>query len=99
VKRGPREDQDLLVRSDAVFPGLYQIRRQGRFATPVSYATAHVAALFIKNFPRETVGVLAPEELPAEVRRAILNGVRKHGVKLTHKVTPVKPPDEDAELL
>jgi saccharopine dehydrogenase (NAD+, L-lysine-forming) len=98
VKRGPREDRDLLIRSDALFPTLYQIRRQGRFATPVSYATAHVAALFIKNFPRDLAGVMAPEELPAEVRRAILAGVKKHGVKLTHRVTDVRPPEEDVEL-
>ena len=99
LKRGPREDRDLLIRSDALFPTLYQIRRQGRFATPVSYATAHVAALFIKNFPSEPSAVMAPEELPAESRRAILAGVRKHGVKLTHKVTPVKPPEDEAEIL
>jgi hypothetical protein len=42
---------------------------------------------------------LAPEELPAEIRRAILAGVRKHGVKLTHKVAPIKPPEEDPDLL
>jgi saccharopine dehydrogenase (NAD+, L-lysine-forming) len=99
VKRGPKEDQDLLIRSDAVFPTLYQIRQQGRFATPVSYATAHVAALFIKNFPRGIEGVFAPEELAIEIRRAILSGVRKHGVKLTHKVTPLKPPEDALETL
>lgn len=99
VKQGPRQDQDLLIRSDALFPTLYQIRRQGRFATPVAYATAHIAALFIKNFPRKIEGVFAPEELPVEIRRAILNSVRKQGVKLTHKVAPVKPPEEDLESL
>jgi saccharopine dehydrogenase (NAD+, L-lysine-forming) len=99
VKQGPKQDQDLLIRSDAMFPTLYQIRRQGRFATPVSYATAHIAALFIKNFPRGIEGVFAPEELPIEIRRAILSGVRKQGVKLMHKVTPVKPPEEDLEAL
>jgi hypothetical protein len=97
VKRGPREDRDLLIRSDVMFPTLYQIRRQGRYATPVSYATAHVAALFIKNFPRDAEGVLAPEELPAEMRRAILAGVCKHGVRVTHRITSVKPPEDEAE--
>ena len=99
VKHGPKEDEYLLIRSDALFPTLYQIRRQGRFTTAVAYATAHVAAQFIKNFPREFEGVFAPEQLPAEIRRAILSGVRKHGVKLTHKVTPLKPPEEDEEAL
>ncbi len=99
VKQGPKQDQDLLIRSDALFPTLYQIRRQGRFATPVTYATAHIAALFIKNFPRGIEGVFAPEELPVEIRRAILSGVRRQGVKLTHKLTPVKPAEEALESL
>lgn len=99
LKRGPKEDQHLLIRSDALFPTLYQIRRQGRFATPVAYATAHVAALFVKHFPRDAEGVFAPEQLPVEVCRAILSGVRKHGIKLTHKITPLKPPEEDVALL
>jgi saccharopine dehydrogenase (NAD+, L-lysine-forming) len=99
VKQGPKQDQDLLIRSDAMFPTLYQIRRQGRFATPVAYATAHIAALFIRNFPRDIEGVFAPEELPAEIRRAIFSGVRKQGVKLMHKIIRVKPPEEDLEAL
>jgi Saccharopine dehydrogenase NADP binding domain len=99
VKHGPREDQHLLIRSDVLFPTLYQIRRQGRFATAVAFATAHVAALFIKNFPRDLEGVFAPEQLPVEIRRGILSGVRKHGVKITHKVTALKPPEDDEETL
>src|SRR5260370_37460256 len=65
VKRGKKEDKLLLLRSDCAFPTLYQIRRQGLFTTPVAYATAHVAALFIKYFPRELAGGFAPELLPA----------------------------------
>ena len=94
VKHSTKEDQHLLIRSDASFPTLYQIRRQGRFTTPVAYATAHVAALFIKSFPRESAGVFAPEMLPIETRRAILAGIRKHGVKLAHKITPLKPRED-----
>ncbi|HEX4542894.1 MAG TPA: hypothetical protein VH114_06985, partial [Candidatus Acidoferrum sp.] len=66
------------------------IRRQGRYTTPVAYATAHVAALFIKHFPREQAGVFAPEMLPLEMRRAIVSGIRSHSVKITHKTTPIK---------
>ena len=55
----------MLIRTDCAFPTLYQIRQQGLFTTPVAYATAHVAALFIKFFPREVSGVFAPEQLPA----------------------------------
>jgi saccharopine dehydrogenase-like NADP-dependent oxidoreductase len=99
LKRGAKEDQRLSVRSDVIFPTLYQIRRQGRFNTPVAYATAHVAAMFVKFFPRDLEGVFPPEALPAEIRRAILSGVKKHGAKIAHKVTPLKPSEEDEELL
>jgi len=97
VKRGKKEDQHLLIRSDCTFPTLYQIRQQGRFTTPVAYATAHVAALFIKYLPRDLVGVFAPEMLPAETRRAILAGLRNHNIRITHKTTVLKHNSEDEE--
>jgi len=97
VKRGKKEDQHLLIRSDCTFPTLYQIRQQGRFTTPVAYATAHIAALFIKFFPRELAGVFAPEMLPAETRRAILAGLRDHNIRITHKPTVLKHIGEDEE--
>jgi hypothetical protein len=99
LKRGKKEDQHLLIRSDCTFPTLYQIRQQGRFTTPVAYATAHVAALFIKFFPRELSGVFAPEMLPVEARRAILAGIRNHSVKITYKTTVQKQRGEDDEEL
>ena len=95
VKRGAKHDENLLIRSDCLFPTLYQIRQQGLYTTPVAYATAHAAALFIKNFPRDSAGVFAPEQLPAEVRRAILTGIRNHNVKITHKTTVLKRAAED----
>jgi saccharopine dehydrogenase (NAD+, L-lysine-forming) len=97
VKRGKKEDQHLLIRSDCTFPTLYQIRQQGRLTTPVAYATAHIAALFIRFFPRELAGVFAPETLPVETRRAILAGIRKHGIKITHKIIIQKLSGEDEE--
>jgi saccharopine dehydrogenase (NAD+, L-lysine forming) len=99
VKRGKKDDHHFLIRSDCIFPTLYQIRQQGRFTTPVAYATAHVAALFIKFFPRELAGVFAPEMLPTETRRAILAGIRNHGVKITYKTTVQKQRVEDDEEL
>src|SRR5215472_11125283 len=39
---GKAADEHLFIRSDCVFPTLYQIRQQGRLTTPVAYATAHV---------------------------------------------------------
>jgi hypothetical protein len=98
AKRFPKEDKTLLIRSDAIFPTLYQIRHKGLFTTPVAYATAHVAALFVKNYPHELQGVIPPEALSRETRRAILAGMRKHSIKITHKVTVLKP-NEDDQLL
>jgi Saccharopine dehydrogenase NADP binding domain len=101
VKRGKgkKEDENLLIRTDCTLPTLYQIRQQGLYTTPVAYATAHVAALFIKFFPRELPGVFAPEQLPVETRRAIIAGIRAHRVKITHKTTVLKRDGEDEELL
>ena len=99
VNHGPKQDEYFVLRTDALFPTLYQIRQQGLFTTPVAYATAHVAAQFIKFFPRDLQGVFAPEQLPLEVRRAIISSVRKHGIKLNHKVTLLKPPEDQEEIL
>src|SRR5499427_841841 len=99
IQRGPKEDVHILIRSDVLFPSLYTIRRQGRFTTPVAFATAHVAAQFVKNFPRKESGVFAPESLPDEIPREILAGVRAQGLKIVHKVTILKTSlDEDEEL-
>jgi hypothetical protein len=96
--RGKKEDQNFLIRTDCIFPTLYQIRQQGLYTTPVAYATAHVAALFIKLFPRDVTGVFAPEALPLETRRAIVAGIRAHNVKITHKTTTLKPASDDEDL-
>ncbi|HEX3371411.1 MAG TPA: saccharopine dehydrogenase NADP-binding domain-containing protein [Candidatus Acidoferrales bacterium] len=99
IKRGKKEDLHLLIRTDCMFPTLYQIRQQGLFTTPVAYATAHVAALFIKFFPRDLAGVFAPEMLPVEMRRAIVAGIRAHRVRITHKAAVVRRAGEDDEEL
>jgi len=98
MKRGKREDEYLMVRTDCNFPTLYQIRQQGLYTTPVAYATAHVAALFIKFFPRDITGVFAPEALPLETRRAIISGIRNNKVKIAHKTTIQKPNSDDEDL-
>ncbi len=42
--RGTKDDQPLLLRYDASFPTLFQIRQRGLISTPIAYATAHLAA-------------------------------------------------------
>jgi saccharopine dehydrogenase-like NADP-dependent oxidoreductase len=97
IKRGKKEDQCLLIRTECLFPTLYQIRQQGLYTTPVAYATAHVAALFIKFFPRDLPGVFPPEALPAETRRAIVSGIRTHKIKISHKTTLPKSRSEEED--
>src|SRR5256886_11944092 len=68
IQRGPKEDVHVLIRSDVLFPSLYTIRRRGLFTTPVAFATAHAAAQFVKNFPREEAGGFVEEVLPIETK-------------------------------
>ena len=98
IQRGSKEDVHVLIRSDVLFPSLYTIRRRGLFTTPVAFATAHVAAQFVKNFPRDDSGVFAPESLPADIRREILAGVRSQGLKILHKVTILKTSEDEEEI-
>jgi hypothetical protein len=93
--RGTKDEQPLQVRWDASFPTLYQIRQRGLVATPISYATAHLAAIFIKHFPRDSAGVIGPATLPAETRRAILADVRSHGFRVALKIIRLKKQEED----
>jgi hypothetical protein len=93
--RGMKGEQPLLLRWDASFPTLYQIRQRGLISTPISYATAHIAAIFIKYFPRDSAGVLGPSELTEETRRAIVNDVRSRDFGIVMKTSRLKKPDED----
>ena len=93
--RGVKDEQPLLVRWDAGFPSLFQIRQRGLIATPISYATAHVAALFVKHFPRDEAGVLEPEMLPADTRRAIVAELRSRDFRIKLKITKLKKVEEE----
>ena len=98
VQHADKEEVHLRLRSDVLFPSLYTIRRQGRYTTPVAYATAHIAAQFVKQLPRKIAGVFPPEALPAETRRAILSGVRAQGLRITHKISILKPSEDEDEF-
>ena len=76
IVRGRRGEQRLEIRWDVSFPTLYQIRQRGLAVTPISYATAHMAALFVQYFPRTLHGVFSPDALPAATRQAILARAR-----------------------
>lgn len=93
--QGIRKDQPLLLRWDASFPSLYQIRRRGLLTTPIAYATAQMAALFVKHLPRDLAGVYPPEALPSRIVRAILADTRSRGIILQQKTTRLKPAEDE----
>ncbi|MGB8590656.1 MAG: saccharopine dehydrogenase NADP-binding domain-containing protein [Candidatus Acidiferrales bacterium] len=93
--RGVKNGQAMLVRWDAGFPSLFQIARRGIHSTPISYATAHLAAFFIRHMPRDTAGVFPPEALPGDVRRAILADLRSRDIRVSLKMIPLKNTDDD----
>ncbi len=94
---GFRKENRVLLRWDASFPTLSQLLRRGLFSTPISYATAHLAALFVKHFPRDTVGVLPPEALPTVARHGILADLKTRGIHLTFRKKLLAPAGADTE--
>ena len=96
--QGMKKEEPRLIRWDASFPTLYQIRRRGMLTTPIAYATAHLAALFVKHFPRDLAGVYPPEALPSETRQAILVDARSRDFRITMKVTHLKKSEEEEEF-
>jgi NAD(P)-dependent dehydrogenase (short-subunit alcohol dehydrogenase family) len=92
---GTKRDEPMLIRWDCQFPSLYQIRLWGLAVTPISYATATLASLFVRHFPKDESGVFPPEALPIETRQAILAGVRARGFRISQKITRLKKNEED----
>jgi len=98
IVRGTKQDRPMEVRYDALFPSLYQIRQRGLALSPVSYATAQMASLFIKHFPRDTAGVFPPGAIPQENRQSILKDMKARDIRLTVKITKKKPSDDEEEF-
>lgn len=96
--RGIKKDQRVEIRYDCQFPSLYLIRQRGLHVTPVTYTTAVMASLFVKNFPRDEEGVFPPETLPTEIRRAILAEARGKGIRITEKVTRLKVREDEDDF-
>ena len=95
IVRGTKQDQPVEIRYDATFPTLYQIRQRGLALSPISYATAQMASLFVKHFPRDSAGVLPPGSLPLENRQAIFKDLKSRGISVTAKVVRKKTDEDD----
>jgi hypothetical protein len=77
---------------------LHQIRRREVYTSPVAWATAHLAALFVKHFPRKLPGVFPPEALPARTRQALLADVRDYGIRITQRIKQLEVMDDEEWL-
>ncbi len=95
VAHGQKGERHAVVRWDASFPTLHQTRRREVYTSPIAWATAHLAALFVKHFPRGLPGVHPPENLPAKTRQAILAGARSYGIRIKQRLTLLKPLDDE----
>jgi len=95
VAFGRTGERHAMVRWDASVPTLRQIRRREVYTSPIAWATAHMAALFVKHFPRGLPGVHPPEALPAKTRQAILSGARAYGIHISRRLTLLKPVDDE----
>jgi saccharopine dehydrogenase (NAD+, L-lysine-forming) len=95
VALGRKDEHHAMVRFDAAFPSLHQIRRREVYTSPIAWATAHMAALFVKHFPRACAGVHPPEALPAKTRQAILAGAGAYGIRVSRRTALLKPIDYD----
>src|SRR6202050_1398489 len=93
--RGMKGDSPVLLRWDTSFPPPVSIRQRRLGSAPNSYATAHLAAIFVKHFPRDSAGVIGPESLPAEARRAILAGARSRDFRIALKTTRLKKQEDE----
>ena len=91
---GRKRTRPFMVRWDALFPSLYELRHGGLTCSPVAWSAAQITALFVKYMPKELAGVYAPEALPIATRRNILKAARSRGIRLTKTVTRLKPSDK-----
>ena len=94
IVHGIKAEQPTVLRWDVAVPSLFQIRRQGFQRSPIAWATATMTSLFVKHFPRDEAGVFPPEQLPPELRRAILAGARERGIRITLRTRTLKSADE-----
>lgn len=91
---GDKHGRRCLIRWDALFPSLFELRRRRIPSSPIAWGTAHLTAMFVKCMPHELTGVYVPEALPVRARRDILRAARTSGIRLTRRVRYLKPVKE-----
>ena len=87
VVSGWKERRRVERQRCCVFPSLARLRREGVGGTPVAFATAQCAAVFVEQFPEHLAGVYPPEALSARVRGGILRGMGRRGFRFKSGTT------------
>ena len=88
---GRKGTRSFMIRWDALFPSLFDLRLRGLTCSPIAWSAAHLTALFVKHMPRKLAGVYVPEALPIATCRNILRAARSSGIRLTRKVRRLNP--------
>jgi saccharopine dehydrogenase (NAD+, L-lysine-forming) len=91
---GDKQGRRCLIRWDALFPSMFELRRRRIQASPIAWGTAHLTALFVKCMPHDLSGVYVPEALPATARQDILQAARVSGIRISRRIRYPKPLDE-----
>ena len=86
VVTGAKGSRLFEQRRCCTFPSLYQLRQKLWLATPIAFAAAQSAAVFIEQFPVDLAGVYPPEALPKNVRDAVVRGMRRRRFRF-HRTT------------
>jgi saccharopine dehydrogenase (NAD+, L-lysine-forming) len=89
---GTKGRQHLERRRTCLFPSLYQLRHARLLATPIAFAAAQSAAVFVANFPRRLAGVFPTEALSATVRKSVLRDMRQRGFRFGRRTIVLDPP-------
>lgn len=89
VARGAKNGRLSEHRRCCTFPSLYQLRRKLWLCTPVAFAAAQSAAVFIEHFPTDLAGVYPPEALPKQVRHSVLRGMRRRGFRFSNHTSEI----------
>ncbi|HWQ90885.1 MAG TPA: saccharopine dehydrogenase NADP-binding domain-containing protein [Clostridia bacterium] len=71
-------------RQCCTFPSLHQLKQKPWVCTPVAFAAAQSAAVFVEHLPKGLSGVFPPEALPKEVREAVLRDMGRRGFSFTN---------------
>lgn len=90
VVAGRKGGRRVEHRRCCTFPSLYKLRQKGWLVSPVVFAAAQSAAVFVEHFPKDLEGVFPPEALPREARRAVLRAMSRRGFRFHETTTEIE---------